>query len=315
MEASTQSTAAQESQSKSGKQADASSDSSSSGKTKKPAAAATPTVSYAALLARPASTSGQHSAGKDTTAPSREKSSSAFNKPRFSYADVAAGVVKVTAPAPPPSYAAALTAKPGTYDMSVKKVASSASNLPRAPADKSATTSISNDSASSDAVSVSSSSADTEESTSSVVSTASSAADSDDEACKSHEQIQEREQDEESTGVVSLGAHTLMILEFFGILFDYRKNGLSIRDGGYIYRLAENRRSEIGKPALVIEDPIHPDRNVSASSFAFSKVVAVFEDSFYALKYYRPSKFVPTALSCLLSCSGHTVGLPSKKIE
>ncbi|RLN64501.1 hypothetical protein BBJ29_001085 [Phytophthora kernoviae] len=105
---------------------------------------------------------------------------------------------------------------------------------------------------------------------------------------------------------VSLGEHTLMILEFFGIIFDYRKNGLSVRDGGYIYRLAENHRSQIGKPALVIEDPIHPDRNVSASSYAFSKVVALFEDSYYALKYFRASKFAPSALSCLLSTSGHT---------
>jgi hypothetical protein len=325
LDASTQSAAAQGSQPKSAKQADPAGEPSLIDKSKKSATVAPPAVSYAALLARPTGTSGESPAVKDSSAPSQEKRSPAPSKPRFSYADVAAGVVKVTAPAPPPSYAAALTAKPGTYDMSAKTVAPSSSSSTRAPADvssvepkhsdKSAKAPSSNDNTPSDAVSVSSSSADTEESTSSVASIASSAADSDDEASKSHDQIHEHDQDEVALVPVSLGEHTLMILEFFGILFDYRKNGLSIRDGGYIYRLAENRRSEIGKPALVIEDPIHPDRNVSASSFAFSKVVAVFEDSFYALKYYRPSKFVPTALSCLLSCSGHTIDLPSKKID
>lgn len=213
--------------------------------------------------------------------------------PRFSYAAVASGVVKVNkAPAVPPSYAAAVSAKPGAVPL--KKPTPSVSVRPADVTAKKGLTPV--DSTQCDTASVSSSTADTEESVPSVAGSVSSAVDSDDETQAATTQTQ-----------ASLGEQTLMILEFFGILFDYRKNGLSVRDGGYIYRLAENRRAEIGKPALVIEDPIHPDRNVSASSFAFSKVVATFEDSFYALKYYRPSKFSPTALSCLLSSSGHTM--------
>ncbi|CAH0475559.1 unnamed protein product [Peronospora belbahrii] len=205
--------------------------------------------------------------------------------PRLSYAAVAAGIAKVSEDkkptGAPSSYAAAVStpavlssSAKGKSVMTVKKQAQDAHLL--------------------DAVSVSSSNADTEDSISSC--SHSSSTDSDDESAK----MLFRQPP------ASLGEHTMMILEFFGIIFDYRKNGMSVRDGGYIYRLADSHRLQVGKPALVIEDPIHPDRNVSASSFAFSKVVALFEDSYYALKYFRASRFTPSALSCLLSTSGHT---------
>ncbi|ETK74251.1 hypothetical protein L917_18632 [Phytophthora nicotianae] len=204
------------------------------------------------------------------------------SEPRFSYAAVAAGIAKVSEKTklagPPSSYAAAVTAPVGSSSSAAKR--------------KSLITQKASQTHSLDSISVSSSNADTEDSSSSC--SHSSSADSDDE-------VQPQQKPPES-----LGQHLLMILEFFGIIFDYHKNGLSVRDGGYIYRLADNHRSHIGKPALVIEDPIHPDRNVSASSFAFPKVVALFEDSYYALKYFRASKFTPSALSCLLSTSGHT---------
>jgi non-canonical poly(A) RNA polymerase PAPD5/7 len=230
-----------------------------------------PTSSYAAVVAKQQAAVDESS--RDTS-----------TEPRFSYAAVAAGIAKVKKPVvPPSSYAAAVSAPAGSSSSSAVKRQSVA-----------ATKQQPRDSHHLDAVSVSSSNADTEDSSSSC--SHSSSTDSDDESAKT----------QPKQPPVSLGEHTLMILEFFGIIFDYRKNGLSVRDGGYIYRLAENHRSHIGKPALVIEDPIHPDRNVSASSFAFSKVVALFEDSFYALKYYRASKFTPSALSCLLSTSGHT---------
>ncbi|EGZ29823.1 hypothetical protein PHYSODRAFT_466551 [Phytophthora sojae] len=228
-----------------------------------------PTSSYAAIVARVK----QKATDDSSTA-----------EPRFSYAAVAAGIAKVSEkkkPAGPPStYAAAVSAPPGSSSSAAKR--------------KSVITTKkqAQDARQIDAVSVSSSNADTEDSSSSC--SHSSSTESDDESAQPKQPP------------VSLGEHTLMILEFFGIIFDYRKNGLSVRDGGYIYRLADNHRSHIGKPALVIEDPIHPDRNVSASSFAFSKVVALFEDSYYALKYFRASKFTPSALSCLLSTSGHT---------
>ncbi|GMF46560.1 unnamed protein product [Phytophthora fragariaefolia] len=233
-----------------------------------------PTSSYAAIVAR----------AKQKATDDSSRGSSA--EPRFSYAAVAAGIAKVSEkkkPAgPPPSYAAAVSAPIGSSSSTA--IRTSVTITKRQAQDVRQL----------DAVSVSSSNADTEDSSSSC--SHSSSTESDDESAKT--QLEQPP--------VSLGEHTLMILEFFGIIFDYRKNGLSVRDGGYIYRLADNHRSHIGKPALVIEDPIHPDRNVSASSFAFSKVVALFEDSYYALKYFRASKFAPSALSCLLSTSGHT---------
>ncbi|UIZ28176.1 hypothetical protein KXD40_004476 [Peronospora effusa] len=206
-------------------------------------------------------------------------------EPRFTYAAVAAGIAKVSEEkkptGPPSSYAAAVSAPAESSSSARRKSVVTAKKQVQ-------------DAHLLDAISVSSSNADTEDSSSSC--SHSSSTDSDDESAKmlSHQPP------------ASLGEHTMMILEFFGIIFDYRKNGLSVRDGGYIYRLADSHRLHVGKPALVIEDPIHPDRNVSASSFAFPKVVALFEDSYYALKYFRASKFTPSALSCLLSTSGHT---------
>lgn len=276
----------------------------------KAGATVTPTSSYAAIVSRPKSLKrpASESGGKGTSDTSNGVSDTSPVQ-RFSYAAVAAGIVKVSeddssrtkqsnsstpaaTPAPPSSYAAAVAAAAGSKTSAAKVSTATSSNT-------SVSTSSSNpDPQSIDSASVTSSNADTEDSSSSCSS--SSAADSDDESSKQNQQLPPPVQ-----RCVCLGEHTMMLLEFFGIIFDYRKNGISIRDGGYIYRLADHG-SEIGKPALVIEDPIHPDRNVSASSFAFSKVVAVFEDSFYALKYHRPTKFTPSALSCLLSASGHT---------
>ncbi|CEG47612.1 DNA polymerase sigma [Plasmopara halstedii] len=204
---------------------------------------------------------------------------SRLSEPKLSYAAVAAGIAGVSNSSKqaktPSSYAAAVStpAKPKSSTANCKS-----EKMPKQH------TSL-------DSISVSSSNADTEDSSSSC--SRSSSVDSDDEV-----QIQQKPH-------LSLGQHLMMIFEFFGIIFDYQKNGLSVRNGGYIYRLADCHRFNVGKPALVIEDPIHPDRNVSASSFAFPKVVALFEDSYYALRYFRTSKFTPSALSCLLSTSGH----------
>ncbi|OQR97930.1 hypothetical protein ACHHYP_09454 [Achlya hypogyna] len=104
---------------------------------------------------------------------------------------------------------------------------------------------------------------------------------------------------------VCLGAHAVRMLEFFGVIFNYQKSGMSVRNGGFIFRLHDEGPSPFAKLLMVIEDPIHPERNVSAASFAFQKVVALFEDSFMALRYFRPTRFSPTPLSCLLSCAGH----------
>lgn len=247
--------------------------------------------SYASIVARP----------KSLKRPATEAGrSSNGNAPvqRFSYAAVASGIAKCddsgvnqqATVSPPSSYAAAVAAKHSSgktvtsqSPSSVKSSLAASKKVLEEPVVE-AVTSI-------DSVSVTSSSADTED-LSSCSSRTSSSADSEEETTPSQ-------------SFVSLGEHTMLLLEFYGTIFNYRKNGVSIRDGGYIYRLAE-RNGGLGKPALVIEDPIHPDRNVGASSYAFSKVVAMFEDSFYALKYFRATKFTPSALSCLLSCSGHT---------
>lgn len=258
----------------------------------------TPMSSYASIVARPKSLKRPATeAGRTLTSPSESAPVQ-----RFSYAAVAAGVAKrgdsrsnqQATISPPSSYAAAVAAKHSSGKTIVNQSTTSApSSVKSSPSVSKkvleepvaeAVTSI-------DSVSVTSSSADTEDA-SSCSSRTSSNADSEEETMPSQ-------------SVVSLGEHTMLLLEFYGTIFNYRKNGVSIRDGGYIYRLAE-RNGGLGKPALVIEDPIHPDRNVGASSYAFSKVVAMFEDSYYALKYFRATKFTPSALSCLLSCSGHT---------
>ncbi|TMW64856.1 hypothetical protein Poli38472_009023 [Pythium oligandrum] len=254
------------------------------------------TSSYASIVARakslkrPASEAGRSAgsaeANKQPTQP-------------FSYAAVAAGIAKLTTesatPAAPTSYAAAVAAPP--------------SATPTRPLKQSGSKSASVDPL--DAISVTSSSADTEDSSSSCGASAHDEADDDTTGASSGSaNAQHDETPLPTRRVASLGEHTMTILEFFGVIFDYRKNGLSVRDGGYIYRLADHigTSGDLSKkmPALVLEDPIYPDRNVSASSFAFSKVVAVFEDSYYALKYFRPTRFTPSALSCLLSTSGHT---------
>lgn len=244
----------------------------------------------------------------------------------FSYAAVTAGTVKLqdqsrVVPAVPVSYAAAVATNPDTGVRCSNSVVRSITSKPSSP-DK--LSPITADRKSIDTVSVSSSMADTEDALSSTESVTTVhdegshiTSEAPNQSCTSSsngETITESEGDLEDEDVedvpVCLGEHTMTILEFFGIIFDYSTNGLSIRDGGYIYRLGSSTPkvdNTIKKlPTLVIEDPIHPDRNVSASSFAFAKVVALFEDSFYALKYFRPSRFTPSALSCLLSMSGHT---------
>jgi non-canonical poly(A) RNA polymerase PAPD5/7 len=258
--------------------------------------ATTPTItsSFAAVvksLKRPTS-EGQSPSTKPATAPAQP----------FSYAAVAAGIAKLStpepkAPAAPVSYAAAVAAPPPPQAAS--KTRAGAPTLKKTKGDAM------------DAVSVTSSTADTEDCSDGTSSTTTSAHEeaAPDTASPSHQCQQPLHEPEPEPVEISLGERTMTILEFFGIVFDYRANGLSIRDGGYIYRLADhaNNGSDLSKrlPSLVIEDPIHPDRNVSASSFAFAKVVSVFEDAFYALKYFRASRFTPTALSCLLSTAGH----------
>lgn len=109
----------------------------------------------------------------------------------------------------------------------------------------------------------------------------------------------------------NLGVVFIELLEFFGTIIDYRISGMSVRNGGYIFRLPQSS-SKIANPlALVIEDPIYQSHNVGACTFAMPKIIAAFEDAYYALKYYRYTRFIPTALSCILHPLGH--GAPENR--
>lgn len=101
----------------------------------------------------------------------------------------------------------------------------------------------------------------------------------------------------------NLGHLLVRLLEFFGTVYDFKLSGISVREGGFIYRLCK----EAQEAALVIEDPIYPAHNVGSSSFAMKKVVSCFENAFYALKYFRPSRFSPSPLCCFLTPEGHEV--------
>lgn len=119
-------------------------------------------------------------------------------------------------------------------------------------------------------------------------------------------------EDDEEAKVPSLGYHLINLMEFFGVIFNYQVNGISIRNGGFIYRIAAVSPSS--KAFLSIEDPIHPSNNVGASTFALDKIITCFEDAFYALSYFQPSRFMPTALGCLLNPIGHPLVLDSPEI-
>lgn len=101
----------------------------------------------------------------------------------------------------------------------------------------------------------------------------------------------------------NLGLLLVSLLEFFSVVFNYKTSGISVREGGFIYRV----RNEVNGTPPVIEDPIYPSNNVGSSSFAMKKVIACFEDAYYSLKYFRRTRFSPTALSCFLSHTGHTL--------
>lgn len=54
----------------------------------------------------------------------------------------------------------------------------------------------------------------------------------------------------------------------------------------------------------MVEDPLAPGQNVAASSFNYAKIASTFEDCYLALSFFKPTRFTPTLLSCILSRRG-----------
>lgn len=144
----------------------------------------------------------------------------------------------------------------------------------------------------------------------------------------------------------SLGFLLFRFLEFYGACFDYQHFGLSVRCGGFFFPLqpvpiADQKgggslntngvnpgpmganMQEAAQPnnvqagsngptrfatyqSITIEDPLFPGRNAAAASYAFASIASAFESAFFSLACFRPTRFQPTLLSCLLHKEGFT---------
>uniref|UniRef100_A0AAV1VB26 Polynucleotide adenylyltransferase n=1 Tax=Peronospora matthiolae TaxID=2874970 RepID=A0AAV1VB26_9STRA len=114
-----------------------------------------------------------------------------------------------------------------------------------------------------------------------------------------------------------LGCLLLGFLEYYGTSFDYYTTGLSLKPEAFgAYPLAAHLSFANGlplMPQLIIDDPVYKNgqHNAAAGAFALARVVAAFENSYFALRYHRPTQFTPTPLCQLLHWSGHNVNNPS----
>ncbi|KAF1332473.1 polymerase, partial [Globisporangium splendens] len=110
----------------------------------------------------------------------------------------------------------------------------------------------------------------------------------------------------------ALGQLLLDFLEFYGMTFSYATTGLSLKPEAFgEYFLAHHITMSSGMalmPQLVIDDPVYHDgqHNAAAGAFAIARVIAAFENAFYAISFHRPSKFTPTPLCQILHWSGHS---------
>ncbi|KAF4317560.1 hypothetical protein BBO99_00003285 [Phytophthora kernoviae] len=108
-----------------------------------------------------------------------------------------------------------------------------------------------------------------------------------------------------------LGQLLLDFLEYYGMSFDYRITGLSLKPEAFgVYALAPHLSITNGlplMPQLVIDDPVYQNgqHNAAAGAFALARVVAALENGYYALWFHRPTQFTPTPLCQLLHWSGH----------
>lgn len=123
--------------------------------------------------------------------------------------------------------------------------------------------------------------------------------------------IIERQEMTASAGDAALGRLLLDFLEFYGMTFEYATTGISLKPEAFgEYFLAPHLLLSNGvalMPQLVLDDPVHPDgqHNAAAGAFAIARVIAAFENAFYALSFHRPSRFAPTPLCQVLHRSGH----------
>ncbi|KAI9922116.1 hypothetical protein PsorP6_001924 [Peronosclerospora sorghi] len=110
-----------------------------------------------------------------------------------------------------------------------------------------------------------------------------------------------------------LGQLLLDFLEYYGTVFDYCTTGISLKPKAFgAYPLAPHLSLAHGlplMPQLVIDDPVYDNgqHNAAAGAFALARVVAAFENGYFALRYHRPTQFTPTPLCQLLHWSGHNV--------
>ncbi|TYZ63493.1 hypothetical protein PybrP1_006661 [[Pythium] brassicae (nom. inval.)] len=107
------------------------------------------------------------------------------------------------------------------------------------------------------------------------------------------------------------GRLLLAFLEFYGLTFDYATTGISLQPEAFgEYFLAPHVLRSNGValvPQLVLDDPVAPggQHNAAAGAFAIARVIAAFEDAFYAISFHRASRFAPTPLCQVLHRSGH----------
>lgn len=109
-----------------------------------------------------------------------------------------------------------------------------------------------------------------------------------------------------------LGTLLLAFLEFYGMTFDYATTGISLKPEAFgEYFLAPHVLLSNGvalMPQLVLDDPVYHDgqHNAAAGAFAIARVIAAFENAYFAVSFHRPTRFTPTPLCQLLHWSGHT---------
>ena len=59
-------------------------------------------------------------------------------------------------------------------------------------------------------------------------------------------------------------------------------------------------------PSIQLEDPLFPGANAAAACFAYSSLVALFEETWHNMRMFFPTLFYPTPLSLLINRCGFT---------
>jgi non-canonical poly(A) RNA polymerase PAPD5/7 len=104
-----------------------------------------------------------------------------------------------------------------------------------------------------------------------------------------------------------VGQLLLDFVEFYGTMFSYGTTGISLKPDAFgEYYLGASFLVGTAMPQLVIDDPVYEDgaHNAAAGAFAIARVVAAFENAFYAVSFHHASRFTPSPLSQLLHWSG-----------